>query len=63
MRKSYKKARFRRKAVRMIKRSARSIDKMAEAIRKTQLAIHNAVPIFISFAGAVRDEGTEQNNI
>ena len=63
MRKAYKKARFRRKAARMIKRNARCIDKMAEAIRKIQRAIHNAVQSFISFADAVRDEGTEENNI
>lgn len=63
MRKAYKKARFRRKAARMIKRDARGIDYLAEAIRKIQLAIHNAVQSFISFADAVRDEGTEENNI
>ena len=63
MRKTYKKARFRRKAKRMIKRNARGIDKMAEAIRKIQLAIHDAVPGLISFADAVRDERTEENNI
>ena len=61
--KTYKKARFRRKSKRMIKRNARGIDKIAEAIRKIQLAIHDAVPSFISFADAVRDERTEENNI